>query len=456
MERTVLSFLRRWIHEKGRLPLVMRGARQVGKTWVVRRLAELENRDLIELNLEFEPELESLFVKNDPKAVLLSIEDVLHRKVDPSKALLFIDEIQAKPHLIAKLRWFAEMMPELPVITAGSLLEFALGTYAMSMPVGRIEYVYLEPLSFEEFLLAHQKDGFLRLIKSFQWGDEIPLIAHQKLLSLFHEYVIIGGMPAAVEKWIDTRSLEDVSRIHRRIVTTYRQDFTKYGQKISPEIMDKLMNYIPRSLGEKLVYSRVDKTAPLYAIQQAIKALEKARVCHIVHSTAANGIPLAAEINEKFSKVIFVDVGLCSASLELSLTHLESVEDLSLVNKGALAEQVTGQLLRTVFPVTQDPQLYYWVRLHQNKGALAEVDYLIAHGAQAVPIEVKAGATGSLKSLHTFMGLKKLSKALRICSGAPNISPVTFHSSSDASIHYELRSIPFYMIGEIHRLLTGM
>ncbi len=454
MERTALTFLRRWLHEKGRLPLIIRGARQVGKTWVVRRLAELENRDLIELNLEFEPELESLFVNNDPKAVLLSIEDILNRKVDPSKALLFIDEIQAKPHVIAKLRWFAEMMPELPVISAGSLLEFALGTYVMSMPVGRIEYLYLEPLSFEEFLMANQKDGFVRLIKNFQWGDELPFIAHQQLTSLFHEYIIVGGMPAAIEKWIETRSLEEVGRVHRRIVSTYREDFTKYGTKVSPELMNKMIHFIPRSLGEKFVYSHVDKAAPLYAVQRALTALQKARICHIVHSTAANGVPLAAEINEKFLKAIFVDVGLCSASLELSLTQIESTEDLTLVNKGAIAEQVTGQLLRTVFPLTQDPQLYYWVRLHQEKGASAEIDYVIAQGTLPVPIEVKSGATGSLKSLHVFMELKKLSKAVRVCSRIPNISQIEFKSTASTTVRYELRSIPFYLLGEIHRLLT--
>jgi len=453
MERTALSFLRRWLHEKGRLPLVMRGARQVGKTWLVRRLAEVENRDLIELNLEFEPGYESLFVKNDPRAVLLSIEDILHRKIDPGKALLFIDEIQAKPHIIAKLRWFAEMLPELPVITAGSLLEFALGAYAMSMPVGRIEYVYVEPLSFEEFLLAHQKNGFIALIKNFQWGDELPLIAHQQITSLFHEYVIVGGMPAAVKQWRDTRSLEDVQRVHRKLVTAYREDFTKYGVKVSPEVLEKLMNMIPRSLGDKFVYGHVDKTVPIYAVQKALTALKKARVCTVVQSAAANGIPLGAEINEKFSKLIFIDVGLCSAALGLSLTQIEAIEDLTLINKGALAEQVTGQLLRTIFPFTQDPQLYYWVRLHQDKGAAAEVDYIVAHKALPVPIEVKAGATGSLKSLHLFMELKKLSKAVRVCSGTPQISQAASKSSSGNLISYELRSIPFYMLSELHRLL---
>jgi hypothetical protein len=173
-----------------------------------------------------------------------------------------------------------------------------------------------------------------------------------------------------------------------------------------------------------------------------------------VYSTAANGVPLGAEINEKFSKIIFVDVGLCSASLELSLTKITAVEDLTLINKGALAEQVAGQLLRTIFPLTQDPQLYYWVKLHQEKGASAEVDYVIAHGTLPIPIEVKAGATGSLKSLHVFMELKKLPTAVRICSGQPTITHVEIKSSKDSLISYELRSIPFYLVGEIHRLLS--
>jgi uncharacterized protein len=452
MERTSASFLRTWLHSKRRLPLIIRGARQVGKTWLVREFAESEKRELVEINLEMEPGLEVVFQKNDPASAVQKIDELLNKKVDPSKTILFIDEIQTKPHIIAKLRWFAELMPELPVIAAGSLLEFALGNFQMSMPVGRVEYMYLEPLSFEEFLLAQNKEGLVRFLKRFSWGDEVSDFEHTQLMSLFNEYVIVGGMPAAVIAWTETKSLQEVSRVHRYILSSYRADFSKYGTRISSELIEKTLMAIPPSLGKKFVYSSVDRAVKIANIQKALDALEKARVAHLVRSTSANGIPLGAEVNEKFLKVILLDVGLSSAALGISLSSLETLEDLTLINKGEIAEQVTGQLLRTVFTLDEDPMLYYWVRL--DKGSSAEIDYVVAHGALPVPIEVKAGSAGSLKSLHIFMHLKGLSKAVRVYSGLPLIDPVSVKIDQDTAYSYELRSFPFYLLGELHRLLA--
>lgn len=197
MYRNALIYLKKWLVDQNRKPLVIRGARQVGKTWLVRQLATACNRELIEFNFEENALYKNFFETNDPKKILQNIESYLNCSIDIKNHLLFLDEIQAFPELLAKLRWFAEKMPELPVITAGSLLEFVLHDHAFSMPVGRITYLHLEPLSFEEFLLAQDKKKLVSYLQQYQLNDDIVLPIHQRLLSFFKEYIFIGGMPAA-------------------------------------------------------------------------------------------------------------------------------------------------------------------------------------------------------------------------------------------------------------------
>lgn len=451
MERSALAFLKAWIASNDRQPLVIRGARQVGKTWLVRHLAEISGKTLIEVNLEKARKLAIAFSSNDPKEIIKKLGSGLETTINPDNALLFIDEIQEVPELFAKLRWFAEDMPELPVIAAGSLLEFVLQSAKMSMPVGRIGYLYLEPLSFEEFLLAHGKHALVSEIKAFTWKERIFEVTHEKLMDLFKEYIIVGGMPAAVKSWAANQSPIDLSRIHNSIMDTYRDDFHKYSKRISPERLQEVVNEVPLSLGKKFVYRNVNPDVRIPNIKEALDLLCNARLCHKVKSTAANGLPLSAEVNPLYSKVILLDVGLCSADLGLNLADLASIKDLDLINKGGIAEQVVGQLLRTISPFFQNPRLYYW--LNTERFASAELDYVIQHKTQIIPLEIKSGTTGTLKSLHRFMHLKKRSLAVRINSDLPAINDIQVQDTLGNDIHYELRSIPFYLISEIHRLL---
>lgn len=450
MQRTGMTFLQKWLHSSRRLPLIIRGARQVGKTWLVRELALIEGKELIELNLEFDRHYATFFSSNDPIKVIEKIEDTFNIKVDPQKTILFIDEIQTYPELLAKLRWFAERMAELPVIAAGSLLEFVLADYAISIPVGRIEYIYLEPLSFEEFLLAKSKQNLVRVIQKFSWDDDISDHFHEELTKLFHEYLIIGGMPAAVAAWVENRSLSEVSRIHRNIVTSYQEDFPKYGKRVESENLEATFNRVPRSLGKKFVYSQVDAHISSDKAKKALNMLCKALICHKVRSADATGVPLIAD-DERFFKVILLDVGLCSASLKLSLQLIENVEDITLINDGGIAEQVVGQLLRTLEGVSFESELYYWLR--HEKYSSAEVDYVIQHRTTVIPLEVKSGKTGSLRSLHQFMKKRKGALATRICSGRPLKTHVSVADAEGGKIEYELRSVPFYLMSELYRLL---
>jgi predicted AAA+ superfamily ATPase len=270
-------------------------------------------------------------------------------------------------------------------------------------------------------------------------------------MALFKEYMIVGGMPRSVLSWSKSRSLQEVSRIHHVLLEAYRDDFSKYSGTLGQERFDDIMMAIPRFLGQKIVYAKLNPTVKGPITKQALSLLFKARVCHRVTACAANGLPLAAEINEKYLKAILLDVGLCSAALGLSLDELVTTDEIDLINSGGIAEQVVGQLLRTIFPYYIEPALYYWIR--DTRGSEAEIDYVIQHRSKVVPIEVKAGSTGGLKSLHLFMGLKNYSTAVRINSDLPSHTNVNVKNSLGEQIEYKLLSLPFYFIGELHRLL---
>lgn len=452
MKRTLLNYMNNWLVSPDRKPLVIRGARQVGKTWLVRHLAEKTGMQLIELNFEKQPSYASLFASNDVNQILLNLSTVLNQEIDPPKCLLFLDEIQAVPQLLSKLRWFAEDLPQLAVISAGSLLEFILAEHSFSMPVGRVSYMHLEPLSFDEFLLANDKKSLYDYLNQYELSIEIPSAIHEQLTTLFKEYLIVGGMPAVVSNWAAERSLNRVSQIQNDLLATYRDDFSKYKGRLATERLEEVLNSIPKMLGQKFVFSRVNKTTQASTVKHVLDLLEKARISHRVQSSSANGVPLASEIKEKFFKEIFIDIGLCSTALGLSLNQINSANEIILINNGGIAEQVVGQLLRTIEPPYIEPALYYWHR--EEVGSSAEIDYVIQQGNRIVPIEVKAGATGSLKSLHVFMGLKKLPLAMRVNSDYPSKINVDVKDNLGKSVKYNFISIPFYLVGQIHRLLS--
>ena len=453
MRRDRTSFLVHWLNSSTRKPLIIRGARQVGKTWLIRDLANSQERRLIELNFEKRPDLESLFSSNDPKEILINIAASTGSKIEPSKAILFLDEIQAAPHLLEKLRWFAEDMPELPVIAAGSLLDFTLAKHEFSMPVGRIGYLYLEPLSFEEFLDAVGQHELRSYLENYDWNLNIPEAIHSQLMKAIKEYLVVGGMPAAVSAWATEKAPDAVNQIHFDLLTTYRDDFAKYSGRLTIDRLEDVMSSVPRQLGKKFVYKDANSEVSTAPLKQALDLLSKARVCHRIVATSANGLPLGAEADERFSKVIMLDCGLCGASLGLSLHQLRSVSEISMINSGGMAEQLVGQLLRTMTPAYIPPSLYYWQR--GKKGAEAEIDYIIQHENQVIPIEVKAGTTGTLKSLHQFMKEKKKTTAIRVNSDIPRLGPVHVKDSLGSSIEYTLLSLPFYLLGQLHRLIKS-
>jgi predicted AAA+ superfamily ATPase len=451
VDRSLFLHLASWIKSEDRKPLIVRGARQVGKTWLVRHLSKECNKVLLEINFEKTPSLASLFESNDPKHILLNLSAHFNQQIEPGNSLLFLDEIQASPVIFSKLRWFAEDLPALPVIAAGSLLEFLLAEHSFSMPVGRISYMHLEPLSFEEFLLAHGKTILNNYLLEYNLATEIPLALHEQLILMFKEYLIVGGLPAAVKSWAKEKSLIKINQIQNDLLTTYRDDFAKYKGRIEIERMNEVMSAIPKMLGQKFIYSHVNPDISPVTLKQVVVLLNKARICHRIANCSANGVPLAAEIKEKIFKEIYLDTGLCSATLGLSLNHINETKDIMLINQGRLSEQVVGQILRTLHPPYIEPTLYYWVR--EEKGSSAEIDYVIQWGNNVIPIEVKAGSTGTLKSLHLFMALKKSPLAVRVNADLPTNTNINVKIHAGNEVSYQLLSLPFYLLGQLYRLL---
>jgi uncharacterized protein len=452
MKRLLINDLRHSLSAKNRKPVVLRGARQVGKTWLVREFAKQENLNLIELNFERNPELSDIFLEHDPQKILIALERATGHRIEKAKSLLFLDEIQKSPAAFANLRWFYEECPELPVVATGSLLDFVLNKHQFSMPVGRISYLFMEPLSFKEFLLANEEEILVEYIETFTLDSKILSSLHEKLLGYFYVYLTIGGMPEAVAEWINSKSPVNIAEIHHSLLNTYIDDFNKYAGQIESERMSKVMNAIPGLLGQKFKYSHVDRNIQSYALKQALELLCLARVAHKVVHSSAYGVPLQAQGKDNLFKVIFLDTGLVSALQGVVLQSEQELAEIVRVNKGGITEQVIGQMLRTNYPKFIDPHLNYYVR--EKKGSSAEIDYIIQAGSDIIPIEVKAGSSGTLKSLHRFMAERNLPTAVRINSEPPTLVEVkTTLPPTGTKSEYKLLSIPFYLTEEIERLV---
>ena len=430
--------------------MVIRGARQTGKTWLVRDFAEQNGLRLIELNLEKFPGKADLFSAADPREIIKNIEVDLGTMINPESTCLFLDEIQSAPELFSKLRWFKEDIPELPIIAAGSLLEFALTKSQYSMPVGRITYLYLEPMSFFEFVLASGKEQLYQRLMELEVKSQIPQTIHEQYMELYYQYCLTGGMPESVQAWVDTNDLQNCIKIQHDLLSTYRDDFYKHGGDIDARLLNKIMLSVVEQLGNKFIYSRVDQGIQVPVIKKSLTLLFQAKVCSMIAHTSGNGLPLGAQSNDKFFKALMLDVGLISAQLGLSSSKPVQTKEMIFTNKGGIAEQFVGQQLRSAQANTTDPQLFYWQR---TGGRLGEIDYIIQHGNKIVPVEVKSGAAGRMKSLHQFMAEKKLGFAVRIDSNTPRVEDLDLKTTSGQPVKYRLLSIPLYLAGRMEELI---
>ncbi len=450
MHRSALDYLINWKQKARHKPLVIRGARQVGKSYLVSMFARQHFSDFIELNFEKDPGAVSLFSGTPQKAIQL-LELKYNKPIDIENTLVFLDEIQAAPEVFAKLRYFYEDLPQLHIIAAGSLLDFVLEDHTFSMPVGRIEYLHLGPMTFEEFLAASKKNLLYDFIQTYSVTKDMPDSVHLDLVSLFKTYLIIGGMPEAVLAYLETQSFHESERVKASILGTYEDDFHKYGSRVNHLRILNVFKKLPLMVGEKFKYVNVDRNERAQGIENDLHLLEMARIAFRVKHSACNGVPLGAEANEKKFKLLFLDVGLMASACGLGMLDLEAADDLIMSNSGSLCEQFAGQHLLYSDDCFKKPELYYWVR--EAKSSSAEVDYIISSGSKIIPIEIKAGKTGRLKSLHQFINEKGIHSAVRINLAKPSVFQDSNKLTGGQTVEYRLLSIPFYLIGQIRRLI---
>ena len=444
MHRYIFDDLMQWKSRQRRKPLIIRGARQVGKTFIVRQFAQEAFEDILEVNFDKQPELNDVFDKKNVDKTLQVLSTLFDVPIVAGKTLLFFDEIQAAPNVLPFLRYLYEEKPDLHVVAAGSLLEFLLSEHSFSMPVGRIEYFFMGPMSFEEFLLALGKDRLLGFLREFSLGDDLPGPIHEELVHLTRLYCVIGGMPAAVSAYVHSRDIDEALREHSSITNTYEDDFAKYGKRINYQRLRRVLAKLPILVGKRLKYSKLGLEARARELSADVHLLELARVIYRVCHSAGNGPPLGAEKKEKDFKLLFLDVGILATSLGLRLPEVINKNALMSVHAGSVAEQFIGQHLLYAGPIYQKPCLYYWNRPVPNSSA--EIDYLLEHGAKIVPVEVKAGKSGRLRSLHQFMSEKSESEiALRFNVQAPSVLKEQ---------GWILLSLPLYLVGQAIRLLN--
>lgn len=455
LQRKELGYLLEWLERPKRKPLVIRGARQVGKSTLVQQFAKVSGMQLLEFNFERNPEYGEAFLTNEPLKILSILQLLSGCKVVAGETLLFLDEIQAAPEALSALRYFYEELPDLHIVAAGSLLEFALDDAEFSMPVGRIEYFHLGPMQFDDFLLAMNQDALVENLKSLSISDisksSISHAVHDKYLQWLKEFWVVGGLPEAVASYAQTRDFTEVGRVHQGIVATYRDDFNKYSHGKLSKLVQRVFDQLPLMVGRKFKYANVSRDHKAADIERALQQLCLARIATKVTRTSANGIPLGAEANPRYFKTLYFDVGLMSAALHLNLIGLAK-GDISPVNNGALAEQYIGQqLLYSSLPY-KTPALFYWAR--EAKSSSAEIDYLMTIGQHIIPIEVKAGATGTLKSIHQFLAEKQSRVALRFNASPPSLLRDTKKLTDGSDISYVLISLPMYMVDEAPRLVS--
>lgn len=434
MHRALEAELVSWKDKKEHLPILLRGARQVGKSYLVEQFGKKYFTNTAVVDFENRPELKAPFVSREPQEILMRLEFLLNMKITPHQTLLFLDEIQNCPEALIALRYFKEKLPDLHVIAAGSLLEFLLHDQNFSFPVGRIEFLFLRPFSFFEYLqeTSPVKAEFLRRFSVKHPPTELE---HQDLLKSVRKYLFIGGMPAAINASREEASLLEASKVHNRILQAYENDFGKYAKVTQHKYLQSIFRKAPALIAEVIKYSRLDPDARSRELKQALELLCHTQLLQKVYYSNATGVPLHAHIKEDRFKLLFLDVGLLQNSTKIDASFFFE-KDILQINAGVIAEQFVGQELIAYSDHDQNEPLLFWEKYREGS---AEVDYILEKKGQIIPLEVKAGSTGSLKSLHIFLKEKHLDIGIRV-------SDLPLKKEKD------ILTIPFYLLSQLDRL----
>ena len=395
MYRTAMEKLYRWKESKRRKPLIIEGARQVGKTWLMKEFGRQEYTNTVYINFDSNSIMTELFASDlNTERLIMGIELYVGRKIDPNNTLLIFDEVQEVPRALSSLKYFYENAPQYHIVCAGSLLGIALhgGT---SFPVGKVDFLHLYPLSFKEFLMATEGEQFARLLEQQDFSMITPF--KQKYIDALKQYYFVGGMPEAVESLAEEKDFNEVRNIQKRILAAYEQDFSKHAPiEIVPKIR-MVWNSIPSQLAKenkKFLYGLVREGGRAKDFEAAIMWLCDCGLVHKISRINTAGIPLKAYEDLKAFKLFLVDVGLLGCMTGLRQRTLLEGNDLFVEFKGALTEQYVCQQLKTM----EDLGIYYYT----NDRGSCEVDFVIDNGEQIIPVEVKAEINLKAKSLKTY------------------------------------------------------
>jgi predicted AAA+ superfamily ATPase len=410
IERKIDAELLEWQRSPTRKPLLIRGARQVGKSTAIRNLSKYFDF-FIEINFDEQPQYQILFENtSDVHDLLDQLSIITQTDILEGRTLVFLDEIQACLPAISMLRYFYEKKPNLHVIAAGSLLEFALAELP-SFGVGRVRSLFMYPFSFIEFLGALDEKRLIRMIQQSNSEKPIPAIFHEKLKIYLKKFMIIGGMPEAVHTYVSKGSLLEVQRILDDLIIAIQADFSKYKKQMPPASIKSVFGSIVQQVGRKYKYSNEYTSLSNPVIKQVIELLEMAGLVYPVTHSSCNGIPIGAEVNPKKTKLLIFDTGIYQRILGLDVVSLLLKDDFEVINKGNITELFVGLELLKFNSSYEKASLYYWHR--ESKSSQAEVDYVIQNQETIIPIEVKAGTKGAMQSMYLFMEEKQSKMGIR-------------------------------------------
>ncbi|MBI2344402.1 MAG: AAA family ATPase [Deltaproteobacteria bacterium] len=427
----------------------MRGARQTGKSRLVEEFGKTEYDHLVVVNLEKEPRLKALFDRAEPAEIVRELEIIKNTPIQEGKTLIFIDEIQEYPPAIAKLRFFYEDLPGHHVIAAGSLLEFVLEREQLSFPVGRVDFHYVFPLSFIEFLHGGGHDRLAEALQHATIHQGLSTVIHDEARKILKEYLLVGGMPEAALRFFETGHYRASELVKESILETYRDDFKKYSKRVNIDNLDAIFREVPRCVGERINLSRLCGAIRGRDASIALKLLQRAMLLLRVDRVQSVSFPLRP-FKKTQPKLLFLDLGLVQNANRISTEIIESA-NYSVIYKGGFAEQFVGQELIALLSGHRHPELFYWQR--ENRGATAEVDYLLPYRSYLLPVEVKAGRGKTLFSLHQFMVGHQAPIAIRIYDGPLQLDALHILSPK---ITYRLLSVPLYMVSSLFRLLANV
>lgn len=443
--RNILKHMELWKNSKNRRPLIIRGARQVGKTVAVEMFGRTFDHCIV-LNLERDADRRIFENAASVEMVLQGVELSKGKNPLASSTLLFIDEIQNSGRAIELLRFFYEDYPQLYVVCAGSLLEAIMKKEGFSFPVGRVEFLYLYPLTFDEYLAALGKKKVLDALRAVTLKNPPSETLHRMAMELFNEYAFVGGMPAVVGDFLERRSYTAIADIKEAILTALKDDVAKYARMAESKYLRHVIEYAPYSVGERITYEKFGNSLfRSREIKNAFELLEYAMIVQRVYGSPAVALPIQPHFRVA-PKIVYLDSGLVIHKLGLT-ADVSRVVDLNSIFRGHFSEQVVGQALLAE-NMKRNTALCFWYR--NAKGSTAETDYSYVYGDAVVPIEVKSSAGGSLKSLHEFMMAKQTGYAVRMYAGMLQKNDVEAES-----VKFRLVSIPFYLQWRMTELLGG-